>query len=281
MQVDFSGNGVVSMLDATSLMPRPRLYATFLLWLLSALFEELPEVGDPDRPKLVLFFDEAHLLFKNAPVALVDKIEQVVRLIRSKGVGIYFITQAPSDIPVNIAGQLGNRVQHALRAFTPKDQKAVKSAAQTLRSNPGLDVEAVISQLGVGEALVSVLDEKGQPTMVERVLIAPPQSRIGPLTAEERQQLMGRSPLASKYNTLVDRESAYERLQKRSDELLVQTAAVEQAAEVKQAASKSATAKAPESMVSALAKSAARAMGSQLGRQIVRGLLGSLLGGRR
>ncbi len=281
MQVDFSGNGVVSMLDATALMPRPRLYATFLLWLLSELFEELPEVGDPDRPKLVLFFDEAHLLFNNAPVALVDKIEQVVRLIRSKGVGIYFITQAPSDIPVNIAGQLGNRVQHALRAFTPKDQKAVKTAAQTLRSNPKLDVEAVISQLGVGEALVSVLDEKGQPTMVERVLIAPPQSRIGPLTAEERQQLMGRSPLASKYNTLVDRESAYERLQKRSDELLVQTAAVEQAAEVKQAASKSATAKAPESMVSALAKSAARAMGSQLGRQIVRGLLGSLLGGRR
>ncbi len=281
MQVDFSGNGVVSMLDATSLMPRPRLYATFLLWLLSELFEELPEVGDPDRPKLVLFFDEAHLLFKNAPAALVDKIEQVVRLIRSKGVGIYFITQTPSDIPVNIAGQLGNRVQHALRAFTPKDQKAVKSAAQTLRSNPKLDTETVISQLGVGEALVSVLDDKGQPTMVERVLIAPPQSRIGPLTVEERQPLLVRSPLASKYNSLVDRESAYELLQKRSEALLAQAAEAEQLVEVKQTSTKPTTSKGPESVVSALAKSAARAIGSQLGRQIVRGLLGSLLGGRR
>ncbi len=281
MQVDFSGNGVVSMLDATSLMPRPRLYATFLLWLLSELFEELPEVGDPDRPKLVLFFDEAHLLFKNAPAALVDKIEQVVRLIRSKGVGVYFISQTPSDIPVNIAGQLGNRVQHALRAFTPKDQKAVKSAAQTLRSNPKLDTETVISQLGVGEALVSVLDDKGQPTMVERVLIAPPQSRIGPLTVEERQPLLARSPLASKYNSLVDRESAYELLQKRSEALLAQAAEAEQLVEVKQTSTKSTTSSGPESVVSALAKSAARAIGSQLGRQIVRGLLGSLLGGRR
>ncbi len=281
MQVDFSGNGVVSMLDATALMPRPRLYATFLLWLLSELFEELPEVGDSDKPKLVLFFDEAHLLFKNAPAALVDKVEQVVRLIRSKGVGVFFITQTPADIPVNIAGQLGNRIQHALRAFTPKDQKAVRTAAQTLRSNPALDVEAVISQLGVGEALVSVLDEKGQPTMVERVLIAPPQSRIGPLIEEERQQHLSRSPLASKYNSVLDRESAYELLQKRGEVLMAQAEEAQQQQQQQQQhkSSRPAASSHGDSIVTALAKSAARAIGSQLGRQIVRGVLGSLLGG--
>jgi len=273
MQVDFSGNGAVSMLDATSLMPQPRLYATFLLWLLAELFEELPEVGDLDRPKLVLFFDEAHLLFKNAPAVLVEKIEQVVRLIRSKGVGIYFISQTPSDIPVNIAGQLGNRVQHALRAFTPKDQQAVRVAAQTLRANKSLDVEAVIGELGVGEALVSVLDENGQPTMVERVFIAPPQSRIGPLTSDERQQHLSRSPLSSKYNTYIDRESAHELLQMRGEELVMQQ-------ENKKSHNvQSNTKKSPESVVEAMAKSTARAIGSQLGRQIVRGVLGSLFGG--
>lgn len=276
MQVDFSGNGVISMIDATSLMPKPRLYATFLLWLLAELFEQLPEVGDVDRPKLVLFFDEAHLLFDNAPDALIEKIEQVVRLIRSKGVGVYFISQNPSDIPVNIAGQLGNRVQHALRAFTPKDQKAVKAAAQTLRAKPGLDTETVITQLGVGEALVSVLDESGQPTPVEQVFIRPPQSRIGPLTADERNTHLSRSPLASRYNTPVDRESAYEILKHRSE---ASVAADEAMLSTEKTKAPLSTRREPESMLGALAKSAARSIGSQIGRQIVRGVLGSLLGG--
>ena len=216
MQIDFSGNGVVSLLDATALLPKPKLYASFLLWLLAELFEQLPEVGDPDKPKLVLFFDEAHLLFKNAPDALVEQVEQVVRLIRSKGVGVYFVSQTPADIPVNIAGQLGNRVQHALRAFTPKDQQAVKVAAQTLRPNPNIDTEAAISHLGIGEALVSVLDGKGQPTPVEKLFIYPPESRIGPLTTEERRQHIDRSPLSGRYDTSIDRESAHEILTERS-----------------------------------------------------------------
>lgn len=275
MQVDFSGNGVISMIDATSLMPKPRLYATFLLWLLAELFEQLPEVGDMDRPKLVLFFDEAHLLFNNAPDALIEKIEQVVRLIRSKGVGVYFISQNPSDIPVNIAGQLGNRVQHALRAFTPKDQKAVKAAAQTLRAKPGLDTETVITQLGVGEALVSVLDERGQPTPVEQLYIKPPQSRIGPLTADERNMHLSRSPLAGRYNATVDRESAYEILKQRSKESAVVDEPVLPADNHK---SPTRTSREPESILGAMAKSAARSIGSQIGRQLVRGVLGSLLG---
>lgn len=275
MQVDFSGNGVISMIDATALMPKPRLYATFLLWLLAELFEQLPEVGDLDRPKLVLFFDEAHLLFNNAPDALIEKIEQVVRLIRSKGVGVYFISQNPSDIPVNIAGQLGNRVQHALRAFTPKDQKAVKAAAQTLRAKPGLDTEAVITQLGVGEALVSVLDDSGQPTPVEQVLIRPPQSRIGPLTDEERTALLARSPLAGRYNTTVDRESAFEILKQRGEKAVTN----EPVMSTTKPHTTSSTQREPESIFGALAKSAARSIGSQIGRQIVRGVLGSLLGG--
>ena len=272
MQVDFSGNGVVSVLDATQLLPKPRLYATFLLWLLAELFEQLPEVGDADKPKLVFFFDEAHLLFDNAPKALLEKIEQVVRLIRSKGVGVYFISQSPLDIPEDVLGQLGHRVQHALRAFTPKDQKAVKAAAQTFRARKGFDVETAITELGTGEALASVLDEKGSPTPVARILVRPPESRIGPLTEAERAEHMKRSPLKGRYDQAVDRESAYELLNKRGE----QAAA---AAAQQQAEAPARRGREPESMATAMAKSAARAIGSQIGRQIVRGVLGSLLGG--
>ncbi len=272
MQVDFSGNGVVSVLDATQLLPKPRLYATFLLWLLSELFEQLPEVGDVDKPKLVFFFDEAHLLFDNAPKALIEKIEQVVRLIRSKGVGVYFISQSPLDIPEDVLGQLGHRVQHALRAFTPKDQKAVKAAAQTFRARKGFDVEAAITELGTGEALASVLDEKGSPTPVARILVRPPESRIGPLIEAERTEHLARSPLKGRYDQVVDRESAYELLKQRGEKA---AAAAEQQ---KAAASPAKRGREPESVVEAMAKSAARAIGSQIGRQIVRGVLGSLLG---
>ncbi|MCW8885241.1 MAG: DUF853 domain-containing protein [Motiliproteus sp.] len=287
MQVDFSGNGVISVLDATALMPKPQLYSTFLLWLLSELFEQLPEQGDSDKPKLVFFFDEAHLLFDSAPKVLIDKIEQVVRLIRSKGVGIYFISQSPSDIPDDILGQLGNRVQHALRAFTPKDQKAVRVAAQTFRAKPGLDTEKTITELGVGEALVSVLDGDGIPTPVERTLICPPASRLGPLTEQERSERLQRSPLASKYDQAIDRESAYEVLNKRIEEAAKQAEAAEleaerQAAERKAAPKpKSKRGRQSDSMLEAAAKSTLRAVGSQLGRQLVRGILGSLFGGRR
>ena len=272
MQVDFSGNGVVSILDATKLLPQPRLYATFLLWLLAELFEQLPEVGDVDKPKLVFFFDEAHLLFDNAPKALLDKVEQVVRLIRSKGVGIYFVSQSPLDIPEDVLGQLGHRVQHALRAFTPKDQKAVKVAAQTFRANKNFDVEAAITELGTGEALISVLDEKGSPTPVIRALIKPPTSRIGPLTDAERKEHIARSPIKGRYDLAIDRESAYELLHQRTDKLLAPQ-------EDEKSLAKSTSKREPESIVTAMAKSAARAIGSQLGRQIVRGILGSLLGG--
>jgi len=272
MQVDFSGNGVVSVLDATRLLPKPRLYATFLLWLLSELFEQLPELGDPDKPKLVFFFDEAHLLFDNAPKALIEKIEQVVRLIRSKGVGVYFISQSPLDIPEDVLGQLGHRVQHALRAFTPKDQKAVKSAAQTFRARKGFDVESAITELGTGEALASVLDEKGSPTPVARILVRPPESRIGPLTDGERTEHLARSPLKGRYDQAVDRESAYELLKQRGEQA---AAAAEQQ---KASAPPAKRGREPESVVEAMAKSAARAIGSQIGRQIVRGVLGSLLG---
>jgi hypothetical protein len=273
MQVDFSGNGVVSILDATQLLPKPRLYATFLLWLLAELFEQLPEVGDADKPKLVFFFDEAHLLFDNAPKALIDKIEQVVRLIRSKGVGVYFVSQSPLDIPEDVLGQLGSRVQHALRAFTPKDQKAVKAAAQTFRARKGFDVGTAITALGTGEALASMLDDRGSPTPVAQVLVRPPESRIGPLTADERREHLKRSPLKGRYDEAVDRESAYELLKQRGEQAA-------QAAEEQAAAQKPARrGREPESMATAMAKSAARAIGSQIGRQIVRGVLGSLLGG--
>jgi hypothetical protein len=272
MQVDFSGNGVVSVLDATQLLPKPRLYATFLLWLLAELFEQLPEVGDIEKPKLVFFFDEAHLLFDNAPKALLEKIEQVVRLIRSKGVGVYFISQSPLDVPEDVLGQLGHRVQHALRAFTPKDQKAVKAAAQTFRARKGFDVETAITELGTGEALASVLDEKGSPTPVARILVRPPESRIGPLTDAERADHMKRSPLKGRYDQAVDRESAHELLNKRAESAVA-------AAEQHAAAKPVKRGREPESVVEVMAKSAARAIGSQIGRQIVRGVLGSLLGG--
>lgn len=210
MQKDFSGNGVISLLDATTLINDPKLYASFLLWLLSELFEHLPEVGDQEIPKLVFFFDEAHLLFNDAPKPLLDRIQTVVRLIRSKGVGIYFVTQNPLDIPEDVLGQLGNRIQHALRAFTPKDQKAVKAAAETFRQNPKFDIANSITELAVGEALVSFLDEKGTPSMVERILICPPQSRLTPLSVEEKKQAIQSSPLNGIYDTIQDRESAYE-----------------------------------------------------------------------
>ena len=215
MRTDSDGRGMVNILVADKLMQNPQLYATFLLWMLSELFEQLPEAGDPPKPKLVFFFDEAHLLFNDAPKALMDKIEQVVRLIRSKGVGVYFVTQNPIDVPDKVLGQLGNRVQHALRAFTPRDQKAVAAAAQTFRPNPKLDTAQVIMELGKGEALVSFLEGNGIPAVVERVMIRPPTARIGPITAEERKAIMDKSPVKGKYDTAIDSESAYEVLQKR------------------------------------------------------------------
>jgi DNA helicase HerA-like ATPase len=215
MRTDSGGRGMVNILVADKLMQSPQLYATFLLWMLSELFEELPEAGDPPKPKLVFFFDEAHLLFNDAPKALMDKIEQVVRLIRSKGVGVYFVTQNPIDVPDKVLAQLGNRVQHALRAFTPRDQKAVAAAAQTFRPNPKLDTAKVITELGKGEALVSFLEGNGTPAMVERVMVRPPTGRIGPITPEERKAIMGKSPVKGKYDTTIDSESAYEVLQKR------------------------------------------------------------------
>lgn len=303
MQTTLEGTGVINILDATTLVNQPKLYAIFLLWLISELFENLPEQGDAEKPKMVFFFDEAHLLFNDAPKLLIDKIEQVVRLIRSKGVGIYFISQSPADIPDTVLGQLGNRIQHALRAYTPKDQQAVKIAAQTFRPNPTFSTEAVITELGVGEALVSVLDEKGSPTPVERVLIAPPASRIGPMTDEERAEVIARSPYKTIYNQTVDRESAYEILkgriaqqaqtaeqQKIQEQLRVEQERIfkqqqkEQAQQQKEQARAQQTGRTSskrDSAIDAFAKSAARAIGSNLGRQIVRGILGSLLGGRR
>ena len=282
MHTDFSGNGVISILAADKLMQTPKAYATFLLWLLAELFEELPEAGDQPKPKLVFFFDEAHLLFNDAPKALVEQVEQVVRLIRSKGVGIYFVTQNPLDIPDSILGQLGNRVQHALRAFTPRDQKAVRAAAQTMRANVRLDTEAAITELGVGEALVSCLDAKGTPSVVERALICPPTSRIGPASEEERGQVLGRSPIGGKYDQLIDRESAHELLQKRAAEA-AQAAAEQAKAETETTARKPAASSGGskrQGVGEAFAKSVARAVGSSLGRQILRGVLGAIFKGR-
>ncbi|WP_440939998.1 helicase HerA-like domain-containing protein [Immundisolibacter sp.] len=276
MRCDFSGQGVISVLDATALMPRPRVYATFLLWLLAELFERLPEVGDADRPRLVFFFDEAHLLFDSAPKALLEQVEQVVRLIRSKGVGVYFVSQNPQDVPDAVLGQLGNRVQHALRAFTPRDRAAVRAAAQNFRANPGLDVETALTELAVGEALVSVLDPRGMPTPVARTLVRPPYSRIGPLTTQERAEHLARSPLAGRYDTAVDRESAHELLAARA-------AATPTQPEPKPepAAAPARRGREPDTLLETTAKSALRAIGGQLGRQLVRGVLGALLGGRR
>ncbi len=274
MQTGPKGKGMINILTADKLMQSPRIYATFLLWLLSELFEQLPEVGDPEKPNLVFFFDEAHLLFDDVPKALEEKIEQVVRLIRSKGVGVYFITQNPLDLPETVLGQLGNRVQHALRAFTPKDQKSVKVAAETFRSNPKLNVVKAITELGVGEALVSVLDEKGTPTIVERALIYPPHSRLSPLNPEERSRFVRESVLFGHYEKTVDRESAYEKLKAKTEQMKM--APPEEAAQKRRTVQpKSQT----EQLLGAAVKSAAHAIGSQLGRQIIRGVLGSIFGG--
>jgi len=283
------GRGVVNILAAEKLMSAPKLYATLLLWLLAELFEKLPEVGDVDKPKLVFFFDEAHLLFTDAPPALLEKIEQVVRLIRSKGVGVYFATQNPLDVPDAVLGQLGNRVQHALRAFTPRDQKAVKTAATTLRANPKLDVESAITELGVGEALVSMLDEKARPSVVERAFIVPPGSRLGPISAEERAAIVQASTVAGVYEKSIDRESAYEKLSARHADTVgatVDNANGKKGGLLDALSDFLGGSTGPrgghrEGAVEAAAKSAARAIGSQVGRQIVRGVLGSLLGGRR
>ncbi len=301
MQTDGSGRGQINILASDKLMLMPRAYSTFLLWLMSELFERLPEVGDQDKPRLVFFFDEAHLLFTDAPQVLLEKIEQVVRLIRSKGVGIYFVTQNPLDIPDVILGQLGNRVQHALRAFTPRDQKAVKAAAETFRQNPKVDVETAITQLATGEALVSFLDEKGQPGIVERAYVLPPHSRIGPIMPPERQAIIQGSVLFGHYEKSVDRESAYEMLKARAEKAAAAAQAQAQAqAEARQAPYQypppSGQGRAPypqpqaprrpagrqkATLIEAMAKSAARSVGSNLGRQILRGVLGSIFGGKR
>ncbi len=297
MQTDEKGRGVINILAAESLMASPKLYSTFLLWMLSELFEHLPEVGDAEKPKLAFFFDEAHLLFNEAPKALLEKIEQMVRLIRSKGVGVYFVTQNPLDIPDSVLGQLGNRVQHALRAFTPRDQKAVKSAAETMRANPKLKVETAITELAVGEALVSFLDEQGRPCMVERALIVPPGSRLGPITAAERQAAIQGAVIYGHYEQAVDRESAYEKLKGRA-----QARQGEPVGKAPPATSSSGPAASGgimdalggllggttgprgghrEGALESAAKSAARAIGSQVGREIVRGVLGSIFGGSK
>jgi len=304
IQTAGDGRGVINIFEASKLIQSPKLYATFLLWLLSELFENLAEIGDPEKPKLVFFFDEAHLLFDDAPKELLDKIEQVVRLIRSKGVGVYFVTQNPLDVPDTVLGQLGNRVQHALRAFTPRDQKAVKAAAETFRANPGLDVERAITELEVGEALISILDAKGAPTPVERAFVYPPQSKIGPITPEEQKAIVQGSVLFGHYEKTVDRESAYERLKQKA------IAPADPSVEPQQRPS-SYRPTAPEvpaqqqnsgggmmgplgtilfgttgprgghheGLAEAMAKSAARSVGSAAGRQLLRGVLGSLLGG--
>jgi DNA helicase HerA-like ATPase len=303
------GQGVINILAADKLMNAPRLYATFLLWMLSELFETLPEVGDLEKPKLVFFFDEAHLLFKDAPAALTERIELVVRLVRSKGVGVYFVTQNPLDIPETVLGQLGNRVQHALRAFTPRDQKAVKSAAETMRANPGLDIATAITELGVGEALISLLDEKGRPGITERVFVLPPGSQIGPISPEQRSALLQNSLVAGVYEKTIDRESAYEKIKGRAAASSAQAPTAgggkslrEEAADaVRGGASDAAAGTAPDaaggswlsdiagglihgsgrkdSVLETVAKSAARSIGSTVGREIIRGVLGSLLGG--
>ncbi|MBD3798524.1 helicase HerA-like domain-containing protein [Sulfuricurvum sp.] len=267
------GKGVVNLLDATKLMNTPKLYASLLLWILSELFETLPEAGDSKKPKLLFFFDEAHLLFNDAPDVLIEKIEQVVRLIRSKGVGIYFITQHPNDIPEKIVAQLGNRIAHALRAFTPKDQQAVRAAAETMRDNEELDEKTALMELGVGEALISFLDEKGTPSITERSLIIPPLSHIGPITAKERQELMSTSIVGDAYDQSIDNLSAYEHLTKRLEEQAAYKAEQESIKAEEKVSKRESN---RESVTEALAKSAARAIGSQLGRAIIRGVLGSI-----
>ncbi|WP_341903785.1 helicase HerA-like C-terminal domain-containing protein [Polaromonas sp. YR568] len=289
------GKGVVNILTADKLMNSPRLYATFLLWMLSELFEQLPEIGDPDKPKLVFFFDEAHLLFNEAPKVLIERIELVVRLVRSKGVGVYFVTQNPLDIPDSVLAQLGNRVQHALRAFTPRDQKAVKATAQTMRQKPGLDIETAITELAVGEALVSLLDVKGRPGITERVYVLPPGSQIGPIAPQQRQSLIQNSLVAGVYEKAVDRESAYEKLKVRAE------AAADSAAQAPNGGAAGQNSSGGilgglndvlfgstgprggkhDGLAQSMAKSAVRTMGSAVGREIIRGVLGGIFGGKR
>ncbi|MDD2720331.1 MAG: DUF853 family protein [Gallionella sp.] len=293
MQTDSNGYGMINILAADQLMTSPKVYSTMLLWLLAELFENLPEAGDLEKPKLVFFFDEAHLLFNDAPAALLDKVELVVRLIRSKGVGVYFVTQNPSDVPDKVLGQLGNRVQHALRAFSPRDQKAVKAAAETMRDNPELDEVTIITELGVGEALISCLDAKGTPSIVERALIVPPQGQIGPITDGERKDIIANSLLAGHYENAIDRESAYEILKGRATDS--QSEKVETARPAEATCSgigdmlgglfgggtASGRVSNRQGLGEALVKSAARSIGSAVGREIIRGVLGSLLGGSR
>jgi DNA helicase HerA-like ATPase len=289
MRQDMSGRGIINVLCAERLLLKPRLYSTFLLWLLSELFENLPEVGDQDQPKLVFFFDEAHLLFDDAPAPLLQRVEQVVRLIRSKGVGVYFCTQLPDDVPDAVLGQLGNRIQHGLRAFTPRDQKAIRAAAETFVANPGLDVAKALLELGVGEALVSTLDGKGVPTPVQKALIAPPRCRMGAISAEERQTVRLRSPVGAKYDTTIDRDSAYEKLKAQAEAIIANapTTPVEPPP----------TGEAPGMMgrvkdwlfgtrrrqgaIETMTKSTMRTVGTKLGNQILRGVLGGIAGGRK
>jgi DNA helicase HerA-like ATPase len=287
LQTAGDGRGMINVLSAERLLQNPRAYAALLLWLLAELFERLPEVGDLEKPKLVFFFDEAHLLFNDIPRALQEKIEQVVRLIRSKGVGIFFVTQNPLDLPQEVAGQLGNRIQHALRAFTPRDQKAVKAAAETFRQNPRIDVETALTQLAVGEALVSLLDETGQPEMVERALIAPPRSRIGAISPPERQRIVQSSILFGTYEKTVDRESASEILAQRAAEKTAATTTTPGAASAPGSfgsilwGSTGPRGGKHEGLVETMAKSAVRTVGSTVGRELIRGVLGSLFGGSR
>jgi len=298
MQTDANGMGVINVLAAEKLMNAPRLYSTFLLWLLSELFEQLPEIGDPEKPKLVFFFDEAHLLFNDAPKVLIERIELVVRLVRSKGVGVYFVTQNPLDVPDSVLGQLGNRVQHALRAFTPRDQKAVASAASTMRPNPGLDIAAAITELAVGEALISFLDEKGRPSVTERVFVIPPGSQLGPITAEQRKALIDGSLVAGVYEKAVDRESAFEILRDRTA-----SAVPAKPGDAPASAGAAAPGGATDSMmdglkellfgrtgprggqhdglVQTMAKSTVRTVGNSLGKEILRGVLGGILGNKK
>ncbi|MBS0380951.1 MAG: DUF853 family protein [Proteobacteria bacterium] len=291
LRQDMSGRGIINILAADQLVLKPKLYSTFLLWMLSELFELLPEVGDPDTPKLVFFFDEAHLLFDDCPPALRQRVEQVVRLIRSKGVGVYFCSQNPDDVPDVILGQMGNRIQHALRAFTPRDQKAVKAAAETFAPNPKLDVAKVIGELATGEALASTLRDKGAPTPVERVLVTTPTCRLGPISDEERSVIRSRSPVGPKYDTPVNRESAAEILARRADDKAVDNP--QQVAQQEAAAAPQGSAwggamhdaifgtKRRQGMIETMAKQTVRTMGSQLGRQILRGVMGGIFGGKR
>ncbi len=274
LQTDSRGRGQINILVADKLMLSPKIYATFLLWLMAELYERMPEVGDLEKPKLVFFFDEAHLLFTDAPQVLLDKVEQIIRLVRSKGIGIFFVTQNPLDVPDVVLGQLGNRVQHALRAFTPRDQKAVKSAAETMRSNPKLNVEKVIGELAVGEALVSFLDEKGQPGIVERASVLPPQSQIGPVTSDLRRQVISQSVLYGHYERIVDRESAFEMLRARAQKIVPPEPMTREPAPERRPVGRP-----RDTLLEAMAKSTARSIGSSLGRQVMRGILGSIFGG--